>query len=80
MLTTASFPSRAEPTKGSAALAALAPRARDLAISSPVLTPPVAIIGRETLDSMMLATVGIPKSQKSSPMCSEVESPLPLAL
>ena len=79
-LTTDFFPSRAGPTKGRAALAALAPRAIDLAISTPVLTPPVAIIGRETLDSIMLATVGIPKSQKSSPRCSEAESPLSLAL
>ena len=79
-LTTDSFPSREGPTNGRAALAALAPRATDFAMSSPFLMPPVAIRGRETLDSIRLATVGIPKSQKSSPRRSETETLLSIAL
>jgi len=66
---TAPGPLTASFSTGKAMAAISAPRARHLATSKPVLTPPEAITSRpvEQATSRMLAAVGIPQSQKTSP-------------
>ncbi len=74
---TAPGPFTAAFSTGRAIAAILAPRARHLATSRPVRTPPEAIRGSSVADlaSRMLAAVGMPQSQKVRPNLALSASP-----